>query len=125
MGAQPGTSVVSGQYKEMLAEFASSGDVIVNFDSSGRFFFQSAASGCVGNGTSVARPDGTVGTFDVILLMESCTGPYAYLNGQYHGLALYTASSYWDYDSNLRMWLSKPTGETPPVALATLGVPLF
>jgi hypothetical protein len=115
----PDTSLVPGQYQEMLAEFASSGDVIMNVDSTGRFFFQSAASGCVGNGTSVARPDGTIGTFDITLLMENCTGPYAYLNGQYDGLALYTESSYWEYDANLRMWLSKPTGETPPAALTT------
>jgi hypothetical protein len=120
----PATSVISGQFKEMLAEFASAGDVIVNFDSSGRFFFQSAASGCVGNGTSVARSDGSANTYDVTLMMENCKGAYAYLNGQYDGLALYTTSSYWDYDSLPRMWLSKPTGETPPAALTTLGEPL-
>ena len=121
---QPDTSVIPGQLHEMIAEFASAGDVILSFDSGGRWFFQSAASGCVGNGTSVARPDGTVGTFDITLMMENCNAAYAYLNGQYDGLALYTASSYWDYDSLLRMWLSKPTGETPPAALTTLGEPL-
>jgi hypothetical protein len=120
---QPDTAVVPGQYTEVLAEFAASGDVIMNFDSSGRFSFQSAASGCVGNGTAVASHDGA-GAFDVTLLMENCTGPYTYLNGQYDGLALYTASSYWDYDANLRMWLSKPTGDTPPAALTTLAEPL-
>lgn len=30
-------------------------------------------------------------------MMEKCNGVYAYLNGQYDGLALPTTSSYWDY----------------------------
>jgi hypothetical protein len=116
----PGTSIIPGQFQETLAEFASGGDVIVSFDSSGRFFFQSATTGCVGNGTSVARPDGTSGTFDVTLLMGNCTGTYAYLNGMYDGLAVYTSSSYWDYDVRLRVWLSKPSGELPAAAITML-----
>ena len=124
-GAALATSArAAGQFKELLAEFASAGDVIMNIDSSGKLFFQSANSGCVGNGALVPHLDGTADTYDVTLMMENCNGAYAYLNGQYDGLALFTASSYWDYDSNLRMWLSKPTAETPPAALTTLGEPL-
>lgn len=89
----PGTSILSGQFQETLAEFASGGEVIVSFDSSGGFSFQSATTGCVGNGTSVASPDGTSGTLDVTLSMENCTGTYAYLTGMYDGLAVYTSSS--------------------------------
>lgn len=96
----------------------------MNIDSSGKLFFQSANSACVGNGALVLHLDGAADTYDVTLMMQSCNGAYAYLNGQYDGLALYTASSYWDYDSQLRIWLSKPTGETPPAALTMLGEPL-
>ena len=93
----------------------------MNIDSSGRLFFQSANSGCVGNGALVPHLSGAADTYDVTLMMENCNGAYAYLNGQYDGLALFTPSSYWDYDGLLRMWLSKPTGETPSAALTTLG----
>jgi hypothetical protein len=118
------SAAAAGQYEEVLAEFASAGDVVMNIDSSGKLFFQSANSACVGNGALVPHLDGAADTYDVTLTMENCDGAYAYLNGQYDGLALYTASSYWDYDSQLRMWLSKPTGKTPPAALTTLGEPL-
>jgi hypothetical protein len=124
LGTLATSAAASGQYKELLAEFASAGDVMMNIDSSGKFFFQSANSGCVGNGALVPHLDGAADTYDVTLMMENCNDTYAYLNGQYGGLALYTSSSYWDYDSLLRMWLSKPTGGTPPAALTTLGEPL-
>ncbi len=118
------SAAAAGQYKEVLAEFASAGDVIMNIDSSGKLFFQSANSACVGNGALVPHLNGAADTYDVTLTMQNCNGAYAYLNGQYDGLALYTASSYWDYDSQLRMWLSKSTGETPPAALTMLAEPL-
>jgi hypothetical protein len=122
-GAQPTSARAAGQFKELLAEFASAGDLSMNIDSSGKLFFQSANSGCVGNGALVPHLDGAADTYDVTLMMENCNGAYAYLNGQYDGLALFTASSYWDYHYLLRMWLSKPTGETPPAALTMLGEP--
>ena len=115
---------MAGQYNELIAEFASAGDVSMNIDSSGNLSFQSANSGCVGNGALIPHLDGADDTYDVTLMMENCNGAYAYLNGQYDGLALPTSSSYWDYDSLLRMWVSKPAGETPPAALTTLGQPL-
>lgn len=115
------TAAVSGQYQEVLAEFASGGAVIMNVDRSGNLTFQSAGSGCVGNGALTPHLGGADGVYDVALTLENCNGAYTYLNGRYDGLALYTASSYWDYDSLLRMWLSNPTGETPPAALTTLG----
>lgn len=115
------SAAAAGQFKELLAEFASAGDVIMNIDSSGKLFFQSAHSGCVGNGALVPHLNGAADMYDVTLVMENCNGAYAYLNGQYDGLALFTPSSYWDYDGLLRMWLSKPGGETPAAALTTLG----
>jgi hypothetical protein len=96
----------------------------MNIDSSEKLFFQSANSGCVGNGALVPHLNNAADTYDVTLMMENCNGAYAYLNGQYDGLALNTASSFWDYDSLLRMWLSKPAGATPPAALTMLGEPL-
>jgi hypothetical protein len=96
----------------------------MNIDSSGKLFFQSANSGCVGNGALAPHLSGTADTDDVTLTMKNCDGAYAYLSGQYAGLGLYSASSYWNYDSQLRMWLSKPTAETRPAALTTLGEPL-
>jgi hypothetical protein len=114
--------VFPAQFQELLAEFALAGAVVVTVDSSGRLFFQSASSGCVGNGTLLASgPDGSAGISELTLLMESCTGPYAYLNGIYNGLALMTPSSEWDYDSWLRIWLSKGDGQTPPAAVTMLG----
>jgi hypothetical protein len=118
------SAAAAGRYKEVLAEFASAGEVTMSIDSSGRLSFQSASSGCVGNGALVPHHGGAADTYDATLTMENCSGAYAYLNGQYDGLALYTASSYWDYDSLLRMWLSRPLGQTPPAALTTLGEPL-
>jgi len=116
--------VRSGQYKEALAEFASSSDVILSLDGSGRLFFQSSESGCVGSGTLVPRSAGPADIYDVTLLMESCSGAYAYLNGTYGGLALITPSSVWDYDELLRIWLSKGSGDGSPAALTMVGEPL-
>jgi hypothetical protein len=114
--------VFSAQYKELLAEFAPAADAVVSVDSSGRLFFQSASSGCVGNGTLVASgADGSAGIDALTLLMESCTGTYAYLNGTYDGLALMTPGTVWDYDSWLRVWLSKRGGQSPPAAMTMLG----
>jgi hypothetical protein len=111
----------SGQFKEVLAEFAGSSDVIVSLDGSGRLFFQSPGSSCVGNGTLAPHAAGPAGIYDATLLMESCSGAYAYLNGTYGGLALMTPSSIWDYDGLLRIWLSKGSGDGAPAAFAMLG----
>jgi hypothetical protein len=110
-----------GQYRETLAEFADSSDVIVSLDGTGRLFFQSSGSGCVGNGTWAPHSAGPPDIYDVTLLMESCGGAYAYLNGTYGGLGLVTSSSVWDYDGLLRIWISKGSGDGSPAALTMLG----
>jgi hypothetical protein len=110
-----------GQYQETLAEFAGSSDVIVSLDGSGRLFFQSSESGCVGNGTWAPHSAGPADIYDVTLLMDSCSGAYAYLNGTYGGLALATPSSVWDYDDLPRIWVSKGSGDGSPAALTMLG----
>ena len=119
-----GALAATGQYREMVAEFAYANDVIMTVDDSGRLFFQSAASGCVGNGTLVPTRNDSAGASAATLVMESCSGAYSYLNGTYEGLAVITPSSRWDYDALLRIWLSKPSGATPPAALTILGEPL-
>jgi len=97
---------LSGQLREELAEFARADDTIVNFDQDGSLFFQSANSGCVGRGRSVPHLDGKFDVYDIAFSLESCTGPYSYLNGSYQGFATSTPSDYWDYDSLLRIWAS-------------------
>jgi len=105
-------SATKGQFRELLAEFASSNDTVIVFDDTGAMFFQSAHSGCVGNGTLISSK--------VTLTIANCRGAWAYLNGDYSGLAAITSSSVWDYDGLLRVWLSKPAGAMSPVALTML-----
>jgi hypothetical protein len=113
-------SYVAHQWQEVLAEFNVSADMIISIDSDGRLFFQSAPSGCTGNGTLTPHLDGAFNVYDAEVTLESCTGAFAYLNGVYEGLATTTASGYWDYDVRLRVWLSKAEGTSPAAALTLL-----
>ena len=110
-GDEP-VSATKSQFRELLAEFASGNDTVIVFDASGAMFFQSAHSGCVGNGTLISSK--------VTLTITNCQGAWAYLNGDYSGLAAITSSSVWDYDGLLRVWLSKPAGAVSPAALTML-----
>lgn len=114
----------AGQLQESLAEFAIDNDVIVNVDQAGRIFFQGANAGCTGNGAIAAHLDGEVNVYDVTLTIESCIEPYDYLNGEFAGLATTTASSYWDYDFLLRVWLSSSNPSSGQAAVTMLGLPL-
>ena len=116
--------VEADQYTEGFAEFAGNSNVIVTIDSGGKLFFQSSGSGCVGNGTVASHAAGPTGIYDVTLMIESCSGAYAYLNGAYGGLALMTTSSIWEYDSWLRVWLSTDPENGSPAALTMLSEPL-
>ena len=117
-------SYLAGQYREELAEFNVDADMIMSIDAAGVLFFQSAQSGCTGNATLVPHLDGAFNVYDVELTLASCTGSRADLNGVYEGLATTTPGAYWDYDSLLRVWLSKPDGATPQTAVTLLGSPL-
>ena len=99
-----------GLFREELAQFAQAGDVIATIDSAGRLFFQSPDSGCTGNGTLAPHADGRFYVFDVNLLIESCDTRYAFLNGEFEGLATESQGGYWDYDNWLIMFLSTPDG---------------
>jgi len=112
----------AGAYEEELAEFATGTDTTVTVDASGRLFFQSAQSGCTGNGTLSPHLGGEFNVYDVSITIEGCDAPHAGDNGDFAGFATTSPSSYWDYDSLLRIWLSG-TGDRP-TALMMSGSPL-
>ena len=112
-------SWVAALWEEGLAEFAGVGEkMILRIDTMGRLFFQSAHSGCTGNGTVAQHLDGRFGVYDVNLIIERCNAAHARLNGDFEGLASTTASDPWSYDSVLRIWLSTP--EEKPRAAVTM-----
>jgi hypothetical protein len=119
-----GRGSLAGQFQEVLAEFERDGDVIINIDGAGRLFFQGASSGCTGNGDVSPHLDGQANVYDVTLTIASCDAAYAHLNGAYSGLATTTPSSYWDYDSLLRVWLSTRDADAAPAAITMLAEPL-
>ena len=114
---------LSGQFQEELAEFAQDGDTILSIDDAGQLFFQSAKSGCTGNGIASPHADGNVNVYDVALTIASCDAPFMHLNGEFEGLATTTPGSYWDYDSLLRVWLSTSDPSAPPQAVTMLATP--
>jgi hypothetical protein len=113
---------LAGHYQEELADFALSGDTIISIDAVGVLFFQSASSGCTGNGQLRPHLDGAVNVYDVSLTISGCNARYNYLNSTFDGLATTSPSDEWNYDDFLRMWLSQPnpdvSGSSPP-ALTT------
>jgi hypothetical protein len=110
---------LAGQYKEELAEFALSGDTIINVDADGSLFFQSASSGCTGNGRVRPHLGGAVNVYDVSLTISGCDALHDSLNSTFDGLATTSPSDKWNYDVYLRMWLSQAdpvdSGSSPPV----------
>jgi hypothetical protein len=87
----------------------------------GLMFFQSPATGCVGNGKMT--PQKKFGVVGVELIIENCRGRFAYLNGRYLGFSTSSPSSVWNYDAVLRMWLVKPVGSARPAALTMWSIP--
>ena len=106
-------------YLERLAQFAATGEPIITIDAGGRLFFQSAASGCIGNGTLAPHGDGRY-VFDVDVVIESCRNEHASLNGRFEGFATETQDNAWGYDAWLVMWLTTPDGGGSRVALTTM-----
>jgi hypothetical protein len=113
---------IAGNYQEEVADFAPGGDTIISIDAEGVLSFQSASSGCTGHGQLRPHLNGAVYVYDVVLTISGCNGQYSYLNSTFAGLATDSPSDVWDYDSNLRMWLSQQdpdvSGASPP-ALTT------
>jgi hypothetical protein len=107
---------LSGQYRELLAAFASDGDTLVTIDY-GELFFQSSGSGCTGNGLLTPHLDGSRNVYDVSLSIGNCSDRLAHLNGEFEGLATTGPSGYWDYDDNLRVWVSTRAGTSNQAAI--------
>ncbi len=92
---------LAGHYQEELADFALSGDTIISIDAVGVLSFQSASSGCTGNGQLRPHLDGAVNVYDVSLTISGCNARYNYLNSTFDGLATTSPSDEWNYDSFL------------------------
>jgi len=109
-----------GQFRELVAEFSSADDTVIVLDGNGALFFQSSHSGCTGNGKLAPHRGDEAYASDASLTIGNCSGKFAYLNGEYTGLATTTPGTVWDYDGLLRVWLSKPAGTAAPAALTML-----
>jgi hypothetical protein len=116
---------IEGTYVEQLAEFAAGTEVITTIDGNGRLFFQSPATGCVGNGSLTPHGDGAFNVYDVTLIIESCGAAFAHLAGEFEGLATPTTNhSGWECSSwsavcdGLSFWLSSFPGASPPKAMS-------
>lgn len=115
---------LAGNYRENLAQFTEGGEVIISIDGAGQLFFQSAQTGCTGNGSLTAHADGQFNVYDISLDIASCDAAHSGLNGAFEGLATRTASGYWDYDSLLRVWLSARDGTPSQAAVIMLASPI-
>lgn len=112
-----------GHYREALARFAAHDDTVITIDVAGRVQFQSASSGCIGNGLLTPHGDGSYFVFAMELEIDGCRGELVDLIGQYSGLATMSPSSAWDYDGVLRAWLAK-SGGVQAVALTLWAPPV-
>ncbi len=118
---QPGSIAnASGFYVEALATFAASDDTVVIVDDDGRIFFQSAGSGCVGNGELIAHGDGSYSVYDVELRISDCGGNFAHLNRSFAGLGTRTVGI-WDWGDWLVLMLDAQEPGLPRVALTMWG----
>jgi len=62
--------------------------------------------------------------YDISLTLANCKPPYTHLNGAYEGLAADSAGNYWDYDDELRIWVSSTTAGPTAPPLTMLATPL-
>jgi hypothetical protein len=109
-----------GVFSERDATFARGGEVIVNLDAAGLFFFQSAETGCTGNGA--LRPyEAAVprNLYRIELMIASCRSPLEHLNAAFEGLSTFEGADPWDYglERVFKMWLSSNPGAPAPAAL--------
>jgi hypothetical protein len=96
---------------------------IVTVDAAGRLFFQSASSGCIGNGVIELHGDLAINLYDVTLTVAGCNEEHAGSNADYTGIATVEAAVPWDYFGfGFKMWLSTPPDAALPAAL-TLWLP--
>jgi hypothetical protein len=121
---------IAGSYYERFSDFAAETDVVVTIDDNGQIFFQSADTGCVGNGSLVPHSDGAFNVFDVAMQIENCAAQFGHLAGQFDGLATVTqaysgfyCASYYDRCEGLGFWLSSSAGTSAAKSLALRLVP--
>lgn len=104
------------------AEFAQGSPVYMTVDGSNRLSFQSAETGCIGNGDIGPHADPAINLYRVTLRIDACREPFTHLNADFTGLAEYEPVYGWgyDYDSDalLRIWVSTSDGAQRPVALS-------
>lgn len=117
-----------GLYQEELAEFAVGTDTTISVDRDGKMFFESAASGCIGNGIIAPRADWRLSVYvliyEVTLRIDNCQGPYERLNGSFAGLATWSIMELWDSDLVLRFWLTEQGWPNSKVPLMLSARPL-
>jgi hypothetical protein len=111
---------MEGVYYGQVAEFALDEDTLISVDGAGRFFFQSPASGCVGNGTLAPHLDGAFNVYDVTLTIEVCNAAYASLNGELEGFATVFVSCPDDDCAWLTMWLASAEGAASRTAVTLI-----
>jgi hypothetical protein len=122
---------IEGVYRSDSADLAPTTDVVITIDGNGALFFQSADTGCVGNGWLVPHADGALNVYDASLTVANCAPAFAHLTGAFEGLATATSIhsgfycySYYDNCDGMTLWLSSPAGTPEPRALTLqLGPP--
>jgi len=112
-------SLLEMLYHVHQAEFSLNVGTPMTIDGEGRLFFQSAETGCTGNGALSPDHAGALNLYRVALKIESCNGAFGYLNADFEGLSTLESLTPWDYDySVLRIWVSTPADAPSPAAIS-------
>ena len=114
---------VEGHYEMLLVGLAATERVIMSVDRAGRVFFESAVSGCTGNGILEPYKDSRYNAFQASLVIGNCGREHARLNASFSGLATTNVQTPWDYGDALLMWLATHDEEFSPTAFELRGVP--
>lgn len=118
-GGIPGLDVVDGYdgvFELHAAEFVRSSAVFMTVVD-GRAFFQSADTGCTGNGVFSPYLDHNL--YSVALEIRGCNGLLSHLNTNFEGLATRESLTPWGYDwAVLSIWLSTRPGVPSPTAIS-------
>jgi hypothetical protein len=127
-GGRPGFDVVMlgsrGVFELHQAEFVGTSRVLMTIYEDGRTFFQSADTGCMGNGLISAYRN-RMDLYGFELEIRGCTGSFSYLNTDFEGLGLRESLTPWDYDfSVISLWLSTPPGAPSPAAITLWADPV-
>lgn len=112
---------VAGTYELAQTELVRGAVIRTTVDGLGRMFFQNPENSCIGNGR-IGDMVGGVSVWDVRLTIDGCNAEFAYLNGDFQGLAHIESYTPWGYDwSILRLWLSTEEGAPSAAAISLWG----